>query len=122
MMPGQLSQMLPQPQMPGQGGMGQPGMQGGPVPPPTMGQPPASPDSMKIILAMMGQLSPDEQKGAVYGMGMNELLKKMDLKRKQREGADGIPGGSPMQAALGASSPSGGLSSMAAPLAGGGRF
>ena len=88
MMPQGLGGMLPMPNMQPQ----MPGMQGqGPVPPPGMGAPPASgPDASKIIMAFLTSLNPDEQKGAVYGMGMNELLKKMDLGKSKRLGADGV--------------------------------
>jgi len=104
--------------MPPMGGMpGMPqagGMPGGPVPPPGMQEPPQV-DTMKIVMAFMNQLQPEEQRGAVYGIGMSELLKKMDLKRRQRVGADGVPGqqASPMMGALRASSPG----PQAAPLA-----
>lgn len=82
-----LGGMLPLPNMQPQGaGMGQ-----GPVPPPGMGAPPASgPDAAKIIMAFLSGLSPDEQKGAIFGVGMNEMLKKMDLGKSKRTGADGI--------------------------------
>lgn len=99
-----------QPPMPPMGGP-----MGGPVPPPGMAPPPQV-DSMKLVMAFLNQLQPEEQRGAVYGIGMSELLKKMDLKRRQREGADGVPGqqASPMMGALRASSPPG---PQAAPLA-----
>lgn len=101
-----MPQMGTQPQMPGMPPQG-------PVPPIGMTPPPTSgPDASKIILAFLTSLNPDEQKGAVYGMGMNELLKKMDLGKTKRLGADGQAGPS-MQ-------PGGGLGAggnAAAPLA-----
>lgn len=85
-----LGGMLPypntMPQMPGMPPQG-------PVPPIGMTPPPATgPDASKIVLAFLTSLNPDEQKGAVYGMGMNELLKKMDLGKSKRLGADGMAG------------------------------
>ena len=104
-----LEGMIPYPPMPQFAGQG-------PVPPPGMAPPPASgPDASKIIMAFLQNLSPDEQKGAVYGIGMRELLRSMDLKSKQRLGADGQAGAS--QPAM---KPGGGLGqggNMAAPLA-----
>ena len=89
-MPQGLGGMLPMPNMQPQ----QPGMPPqGPVPPPGMGAPPASgPDAAKIIMAFLSGLSPDEQKGAIFGVGMNEMLKKMDLGKSKRLGADGQAG------------------------------
>ena len=106
-----LAGMLPFPnQMPQGPGMGPQG----PTPPPGMAPPPTSgPDAAKIIMAFLNGLNPDEQKGAVYGMGMNELLKKMDLGKSKRLGADGMAGPT-------APKPGGGIGmggNMSAPLA-----
>lgn len=91
---------------------------GGPVPPPTMGQPPEPPTADKYIqmLAML-YADPQEMKAFLGGAGFVELMKKMDLGKRQRLGADMTPGSpstmTPQMAALKASSPT----SMAAPLA-----
>ena len=108
-----LGGMLPYPNAMPQGPQG--AGPAGPVPPPGMAQPPSGIDASKLVMAFLNNLNPDEQKGAVYGIGMRELMRSMDLKRKQREGADGIPAGqeSPTMGALRSSSPS----ATAAPLA-----
>ena len=99
-----LGGLLPYPNAMPQG----PGMPPqGPVPPPEMQAPPQV-DAMKVIMAFMNNLSPDEQKGAVYGIGFHELMKKMDLGKTKRTGADGVAGPTAPQ-------PGGG--NMAAPLA-----
>lgn len=97
--------MLPYPNQMPQGPMG--AGPAGPVPPPGMGAPPEM-DSQKLVLLFMSKLTDEEQKAAMTGIGFHELLKKMDLKRKQREGSDMGGAGQPM-------TPGGG--NMAAPLA-----
>ena len=91
-------------------------MGGGPVPPPNMGQPPPPPTADKfisIIAALYGD-NPNEIKSFMGGIGFMELLKKMDLGKRQRLGADMAPGEmSPQMAALKSTSPT----AAAAPLA-----
>jgi hypothetical protein len=86
-----------------------------------MGQPPEGPTADKyiqVIAALYGD-SPNDLKAFMSGIGFMELLKKMDLGKRQRVGADALGGQqSPQLSALQSTSPS----SMAAPLAGmGGR-
>lgn len=96
-----------------------PVMGGGPVPPPTMGQPPAPPTADKyieMIAALYGD-QPESLKAFMGGIGFYELLKKMDLGKRQRLGADMLPGQGPAMtpqlAALKSTSPT----AAAAPLA-----
>jgi hypothetical protein len=106
-----LGGMLPYPNpLPGGGGM---------APPPNMGQPPPGPTADKyiaIIAQLYGQ-NPAEIKSFMGGIGFMELLKKMDLGKRQRIGAEGVAMGGPQMtpqlAALKSMSPT----SMAAPLA-----
>ena len=94
-------------------------MGGGPVPPPNMAPPPQGPTADKyieMIAALYGD-NPEAMKAFMGGIGFYELLKKMDLGKRQRLGADMQPGNSPVMtpqlAALKSTSPT----AMAAPLA-----
>jgi len=89
----------------------------GPPPPPGMGAPPPAPqgneiDRGKLILSFLMDKDPAQRDAIMQGVGFYELLKKMDLGKRQRDGAQMV---NPQQSALMNSSPGG---SMAAPLAG----
>lgn len=108
-----LAAMLPMPNMNPAGGPG-------PMPPLGMGVPPpggpgAPPDidRGKLILSFLMDKDPEHRSAIMEGVGFYELLKKMDLGKRQRDGGSMLP--NPQQSALGNSSPG---STPAAPLAG----
>lgn len=86
------------------------------MPPPGMGGPLGGPpdiDRGQLILSFLMEKDPERRSAIMEGVGFYELLKKMDLGKRQREGASTMP--QAQQMALMNSSPGG---SPAAPLAG----
>lgn len=102
---GSLGSMLPMPNMNPAGGPG-------PMPPQGMGAPPEI-DRGKLILSFLMDKDPEHRSAIMEGVGFYELLKKMDLGKRQRDGGQMLPDA--QQSALNNSSPG---STMAAPLAG----